>query len=657
MTKILVDRDGVFKVTDADLRRAGQPFPDEEIDRLRLSERGKEVPILLRRLPRGSAGGRFEFEFLGTSPRGAKTHDDPYTVANVYVLEVMPAGGKPTRVHLGPASRPPAAAHPADATVYSAHHEVNKKLIRFTGTQMPDEPWFWEEVNAADPAPTTVTIHTDYVAAKGDFRLKIRLYGYSHLPVDPDHSVDVSWNGVPLGKAVWDGETPFVFERTLSQTSLKEGDNTLSLRATGEKTDGIDLVLLDWVEISYVRNHRLGTQGQTLVTAAPGLPLRIREANGPVTVFDPGGTAAYTAPSKGGIAEFLAPPSRPLGGREAAAPPGTYRVVREGGAYAPQRIVVSRPRDLKGPGLGADLLIVTHELFLQDAERLARARREEGLAVDVVLVGDVYDRFRDGMFHPDALRDFVLYTLKNWNPRPRYVLFVGDASWDYKNAAVGDSDYADWHWSPEWARHVPKNSSNVFGKSGLRNDRLFIPTHQYQSPWGHSASDNYFVSEAGDAGPPLAAIGRLPVGTVEEAEAEVGKILSYDKLAPGALKNALFVTNDEVGFQVQTDVLLEQARKQGYVPFRVYPKKDEKDNAENTKALLAAFDEGQAVAVFFGHGGRYVWRTGPPDLTKNHDLFTLEHLDLLKETKGMPVVVSLTCYSAPFDHPIADSIG
>ncbi|MCP4663052.1 MAG: hypothetical protein GY856_47280, partial [bacterium] len=58
-----------------------------------------------------------------------------------------------------------------------------------------------------------------------------------------------------------------------------------------------------------------------------------------------------------------------------------------------------------------------------------------------------------------------------------------------------------------------------------------------------------------------------------------------------------------------------------------------------------------------GHGGRYIWRTGPPDLKKNHDLFTLDHLEQLSAGGPLPVVLSLTCYSAPFDHPNADSIG
>lgn len=656
-TKILVDRDGVVRVTDKALTDAGQRFADAEIDRLRLTVRGEEVPVLLRRLPSGSTGGRFEVGFLGTFARGAKTYEDEYTSTNVYGLDVAPAGTSLKRLQPVAASRPPSTAKPVEASVYTAHHEANKKLVRFTGATLPDETWFWAEVSAADTAPTSITIHSDYVAKSGAFTLKVRFSGYSHLPADPDHTVDVSWNGRTIGKAVWDGEAPFIFERTLDQAFLKEGDNKLTVRATGEKTGGIDLVLLDWVEVSYVRTHHLGVQGQTLITASPGTPVRILGARGPVTVFDARGTVAFTAPSRGDHAEFVIPPSAGEKGDAAPVAPGTYRVVTESGAYVPHAIVVSRPKDLRAPGLGADLVIVSPELFLPAAERLARARRAEGLRTEVVSVEDVYDRFRDGLFNPDAIRDFLLYAHGAWDPKPRYVLLVGDASWDYKNSMVADDDYADWHWSPEWARQVPKNGSNVSGKSGLRNDRLFIPTHQYQSPWGHSASDNYFVSPNGDAGEPLMAIGRLPVGSVAEADAIVDKLVAYDRLGPGSLKGALFITNDEEAFQSSCDSLVDSAEKKGYTARKVYPKKDEPDNRVNTAALLAAFDEGQAIAVFYGHGGRYIWRTGPPDLKKNHDLFTLEHLDQLHQTTGMPVVVSLTCYSAPFDHPIADSIG
>src|SRR6185436_15350297 len=42
---------------------------------------------------------------------------------------------------------------------------------------------------------------------------------------------------------------------------------------------------------------------------------------------------------------------------------------------------------------------------------------------------------------------------------------------------------------------------------------------------------------------------------------------------------------------------------------------------------------------------------------KHRDLFNLDDLDKLAPNERLPVVLAMTCYSAPFDHPTADSIG
>src|SRR6185295_10170656 len=73
--------------------------------------------------------------------------------------------------------------------------------------------------------------------------------------------------------------------------------------------------------------------------------------------------------------------------------------------------------------------------------------------------------------------------------------------------------------------------------------------------------------------------------------------------------------------------------------------------------LREALDRGELLVHFVGHGGRFIWRTGPPDWQKHRDLFNLDDIDKLKPSARMPIVVSMTCYSAPFDHPSADSIG
>jgi hypothetical protein len=74
------------------------------------------------------------------------------------------------------------------------------------------------------------------------------------------------------------------------------------------------------------------------------------------------------------------------------------------------------------------------------------------------------------------------------------------------------------------------------------------------------------------------------------------------------------------------------------------------------RAIHDGIDEGRLLVHFIGHGGRYIWRTGPPDLKKNNDLFTLDDVSL-GNGERLPMILSMTCYSAPFDNPTEDSIG
>jgi hypothetical protein len=100
-----------------------------------------------------------------------------------------------------------------------------------------------------------------------------------------------------------------------------------------------------------------------------------------------------------------------------------------------------------------------------------------------------------------------------------------------------------------------------------------------------------------------------------------------------------------------------QFRKRGYAMKKAYPQAADKVNVEHNKAIVNAMDNGLQAIHFRGHGGRDIWRTGPSDLQKNQDLFTLDHLGQFQATRRLPVVLSLTCYTAPFDYLNADSLG
>ena len=62
-------------------------------------------------------------------------------------------------------------------------------------------------------------------------------------------------------------------------------------------------------------------------------------------------------------------------------------------------------------------------------------------------------------------KDFLEHAHTRWRaPAPRFVLLIGDASWDYKNTTVDDANYADWTYRPGEMSSFIKNSSTSYAE-------------------------------------------------------------------------------------------------------------------------------------------------------------------------------------------------
>ena len=103
----------------------------------------------------------------------------------------------------------------------------------------------------------------------------------------------------------------------------------------------------------------------------------------------------------------------------------------------------------------------------------------------LVDIEDIYGEFSYGMRNPQALKDFLFRARSSWRRPPRFVLLVGDASFDPRNyEGYGSFD--------------------------------FVPTKLVDTAYLETASDDWFV-DFDDDGLPDLAVGRLPVRTAEEA--------------------------------------------------------------------------------------------------------------------------------------------
>lgn len=669
--KIYVETAGAYRLPFESLAALGlgAPLPTSDLG---MTVAGEPVPIWVNDGGDGLFGPGDTLEFIGEHLRGDVSHYNEYSRYNVYRLHTEPSDGW---VHFRLPTMP---AESSDAEALGVdyrreqHWEEDLLRLRLSShrAQGPEELWYSAKLvfNAKEPFTQTLDLgDLDPAEPTVDLRLHFRGWSKPRSKPDPtmaDHRVDVLWNGQPVGSSAWNDNQPHLFTLRLSAAelgpdALRPGEHTLGLsvprRRLAPGADPlIDVIMLDWIEVSYPRSSTVDEQVRLWVESGDdaGQSTRIghlASARGrPLIAFGESGWRSVVTPENG------------VGAMTVPAGETSIVVTADDAFLTPPAIALDRPSNLRDPDQQADYIIIAHRTLLDSVGELASAHRARGLSVSVVDLQDVYDEFRHGIAHPTAIRDFLAHAAETWRaPSPRFVLLVGDASWDARNARAEDQNYADWTSRPWEREHFTKNTSYPYAEGAEFNQRGLIPTWNHGTREGRAASDNYFVSFAGDDHLPDMAIGRFPVVTPDEVKTIVAKTLrAMDSPAVGPWRrNTLLITNESSAFQHRSNLLARHMANHGLAPRKIYPVSTEVSNEHHTATLLDAFDEGQLLIHFLGHGGRYIWRTGPPDIEKNHDLFTLEHLEQLKPNDRLPVVLSLTCYSAPFDHPNADSIG
>ena len=665
--KIMVVEEGAYSVSFEDLAAAGLEAPAVSSDALELSHRDQPVPIWLK----DGGDGRFEpgdhLEFLGRHLAGESTYYFPHSPYNVYRLRSdSETSARMSAGHLstGGGTQP---------VLIDRHDEKDLLRIRLRSAEVQNELWYWAKIIGGYPAfQHELELPFLDPDAQTAIRLRLELRGWSRPrtkgdPGIPDHQVEVAVNGLPLAQIAWNGEDAQLVEvDEVPADVFVAGPNRLEVSSPRrQEADGdplVDVMLLNWIEIEAGRTGRIGGRQSRLTLSDPGSSRAVRVSSDvdpaeDLLVFGDSGWRLRAC----GKDELLILPEAE--DRVLTVTPGS-KLAR------PVRIVLDQPSNLRRTEHQADYVMITHGSLREAIEPLANFHRSRGLAVSMVDVEDVYDEFSFGIEDPRAIREFLSFAFERWTrPAPRFVLLVGDASWDARNEVAIDANYADWTNRPfEIARFVKNRSTPYPALEGEAsgppaNDRHLIPTLSYLSRQGPAASDHAFVA-FNDPGRPDLAIGRLPVTEPDEVAAIVEKTIRYVTQAETEdwepedwRQKIVYVTSEARGLQRVTDRVATAASVHGYEPIKVYPESEATSNEATTGRLIDAIDDGATMVYFHGHGGRYIWRTGPRDLEKNHDLLTLDDLDRLTPSAKLPVIVSMTCYSAPFDHPSADSIG
>ncbi|HSF23803.1 MAG TPA: C25 family cysteine peptidase, partial [Blastocatellia bacterium] len=265
----------------------------------------------------------------------------------------------------------------------------------------------------------------------------------------------------------------------------------------------------------------------------------------------------------------------------------------------------------------ADLLIITHREFSMSLAPLKALRQRQGFDVEIVDIEDIYDEFSFGAKRPEAVKEFLLLASSTWKKPPRFVLFVGDASYDSRNYLGG-------------------------------GDVDFVPTKLIDTLYLETASDDWFADFNND-GLAEMFVGRLPVRTSFDAEALVSKIVGYDSAVSkrvNARKAVLLVADKNDGFNFEkASEDLRALVPAGVGVQQVF--RGRLDDAAAKKQLIEAINAGISIVNYIGHGSTNSWR----------DLFTDDDVRSLNNQQRLPLFVTMTCLNGFFQDPVNRSLG
>ncbi|MCB9361502.1 MAG: type IX secretion system sortase PorU [Flavobacteriales bacterium] len=296
-----------------------------------------------------------------------------------------------------------------------------------------------------------------------------------------------------------------------------------------------------------------------------------------------------------------------------------------------------------------DMIIVSHPLFLSQAEQIANFHREEGITVLIVTPNQIYNEFSSGSQDIVAIRDFLRMFYEratNVNETPKYLLLFGDGSYDNKNRVADNTN--------------------------------FIPTYQSinsLSPTNSLVSDDYFglldptegkwtsVSEHVDVG-----IGRFPVKSIEEANIVVNKVLNYNtSTTMKDWRNRITFIGDVSGNSDtwEGNIHMSQSNQLAGMVETNYPDYNEDKiffdafkkistpggsrYPEVNERIIKSFEEGALIINYTGHGGE----TG----LAHERVLTVNDINGIYNPTNLPLMVTATCEFSRFDDPKRTSAG
>jgi len=684
--KIGITQEGVFQISAADLAAAHFDLSNAPVNQLQLTNNGQPVPIYV-----SSAGSNLGGAVTNGTPTSAADYiefyahpvNNTYTSTNFYVLS--DTATSPMRASNSAITSP----NQPTTTGTQVYHDLTRdpysynSLLTAGGPYTVSTAWpsdgdgHWDEIltstcNFTTPytcnRPTqtksmTFSIPNAASTTTNDCTLTELVYGATATGSGPyTHHVDATLtdgsgtaHSLTLTNGTWTSPqattnasigvfpTPNTISASFPCSYVAGGGaRTLAVTQTLQPGSDNDIIYYMGYQIAYPEALTLQS-GQLLwntPTASPagtdGYTVSGVTANRPVSIWATNGSAAtrYTTTSSTGSVSFkdgLAP------GTVYAATTAPFTVGSTPTAISLQALDTT---DLTfGTGTGnssaAQYLVIAYPGFLDgsgpnycasaSSQTLCQLTAYHSqLTSKIVSINTIYDQFSNGQVNPEAIRTYITYAQSHLGTQ--YVVLAGGDTQDYHN-------YANCHAATSGA--AATCTDDPFNQTGLSAIPFLYDDSHFT---GASPTDNLYAVPTGAANPaPDVAIGRLPAFTRGQLQIMVNKSTQVmgQMTTNGSAGHAAFGAdypennnaNELADFHTGSDGMAAK------VPFcpggctKYYRNGDSNDGQVRTD-FLQAFNTGQSIINYSGHGSSSQWgHNGPIGLFNFNDIPNLMNTD------------------------------
>ena len=459
------------------------------------------------------------------------------------------------------------------------------------------ENWFGKVITDSG---TTVTFNLNAV----DFDLsesvvKLNLQSVTFQP----HQVNVLLNGQEIGQLIGNPRQLISKEFKVPTQMLREGANTLKLTAV----TGISV--LESIRTSFSRRYTAQQNQLSFYTQNYKAANLDGFTSANIRVFD------LTYPQSPSIITNLNVQSE-SGNFRVSLPSHRGRVmyaVEDSAILSAASVTPNNASNLSSPAHNANLVIISHKNFLTQAESWANYRRSQGVSVEVVDIEDIYDEYSFGVLSSLSIRSFLQYAKNNWQTPPKYVLLVGDSSFDSR-------DY-----------------------KGIGNFNL-VPTRLVDTIYSETGSDDSLADFNND-GLAEIAVGRIPARNAQAVTDALAKVTSFESsVSQSMTRGALFASDLPNGY----DFDAVNRRLANLLPAAT-PKVFVNRGIPNAQTvLLNEINNGRFLVNYSGHGNLAVWA--------HTTFFSKDNVPQLTNAGNLSVFTMLSCLNGYFIDPEEDSL-